>query len=139
MEKFTLGFIFNTDQTKVLLIHKLKPDWQSGKINGIGGKIELDESAEDCITRECREESSLLIEPPEWVKFALLEQTEGNVAVFTARFLGDMSTAVKNDHEDIEWFDVSGLPENVLSNLIWLIPMAKQILNGGKFTVKISY
>ena len=52
MEKFTLGFVFNADLAKVLLVHKQRPDWQSGRINGIGGKIVGDESALNCIVRE---------------------------------------------------------------------------------------
>ena len=49
----TLMFIFNSD--KVLLIHK-KTGLGVGKINGPGGKIEINESALDCSIRETQEE-----------------------------------------------------------------------------------
>ena len=38
--KYVVGFAFNKEKTKVLLIKKTKPDWQAGQLNGIGGKIE---------------------------------------------------------------------------------------------------
>ena len=50
-----------------------------------------------------------------------------------------MSEATQNDYEMIEWFDITNLPQNSLSNLIWLVPMAKQIIEGKKFDVKIVY
>ena len=40
MKKYTLGFIFTPALDKVLLVHKISPEWQAGKINGVGGKIE---------------------------------------------------------------------------------------------------
>lgn len=139
MEKFTLGFVFNADLAKVLLVHKQRPDWQSGRINGIGGKIVGDESALNCIVREWKEESALAIQPENWIRYALIKQLEGNVVVFASKFTGDMSEATQNDYEMIEWFDITNLPQNSLSNLIWLVPMAKQIIEGKKFDVKIVY
>lgn len=139
MEKFTLGFVFNSDSSKVLLIHKQKPDWQSGRINGIGGKIEAGESALDCIVRECQEECLLDIPRKNWYRYALIEQAIGDVVVFAAKFSKDMSGAKQNDYEMIEWFDTLHLPSNALSNLQWLILMAKQILDGEKFNVQIAY
>jgi hypothetical protein len=32
------GFLFRNNDTEVALIRKNKPDWQKGKLNGIGGK-----------------------------------------------------------------------------------------------------
>lgn len=42
MKKYVLGFMFSTEDRgqKVALIKKLKPKWQAGLLNGIGGKIE---------------------------------------------------------------------------------------------------
>jgi len=39
--KYTCGFIFHhTNNDNILLIRKERPKWQSGYLNGIGGKIE---------------------------------------------------------------------------------------------------
>ena len=40
MQKYSLGFVFDLPVEKVLLIEKQRPEWQKGKLNGIGGKIE---------------------------------------------------------------------------------------------------
>lgn len=43
-KNFVLGFLFNAKLDKVVLIKKNRPDYQAGKLNGLGGKIEQ----EDC-------------------------------------------------------------------------------------------
>lgn len=51
---------------KVLLLHRVKKenDIHEGNWIGLGGKIEEGESPEECIIREVREESGLLIQNP---------------------------------------------------------------------------
>jgi 8-oxo-dGTP diphosphatase len=56
--KYVLGFAF-TIGWQCLLTSKLRPDWQAGQLNGIGGKIEERESAEAAMHRECNEETGL--------------------------------------------------------------------------------
>src|SRR5437899_9779920 len=43
--------------TGVVLIQKVKPAWQSGLLNGVGGKIELGETPLDAMRREFAEET----------------------------------------------------------------------------------
>jgi 8-oxo-dGTP pyrophosphatase MutT (NUDIX family) len=43
-----------------LLIRKSKPDWQKGKLNLVGGKIEPGERVEEAAQRELSEESMLV-------------------------------------------------------------------------------
>jgi len=42
MKRMVLGFAFNPLDNTVLLILKARPDWQAGKLNGVGGKRECD-------------------------------------------------------------------------------------------------
>ena len=49
---YVLGFAFSKSGQMVLLIWKNKPEWQRGKMNGIGGKIELGEHP-DATIGEC--------------------------------------------------------------------------------------
>jgi 8-oxo-dGTP diphosphatase len=56
---YVLGFAFNTIGDKVALIRKNKPDWQKGFLNGIGGKIEKDESKRSAMVREFEEECGI--------------------------------------------------------------------------------
>lgn len=46
-------------ETKVLLIQKDRPDWQKGKLNLPGGKIEAGETPKQTAVREIKEETGL--------------------------------------------------------------------------------
>lgn len=44
---------------RILLVEKDRPEWQKGKLNLVGGKIEAGESVADAVIRELREETGL--------------------------------------------------------------------------------
>lgn len=127
MKKYTLGFIFDESLDRVLLIHKLRPVEQAGKLNGIGGKIEYGEDHFGCIVREVAEETTLITKNDEWIYLGDMGSDSWQVHVFTCIYKGDFSDAkCGNDSraEKVEWFSVKELPDRALSNLHWLIPMA---------------
>lgn len=128
--KYSLGFIFDAELQRVLLVHKEKPEWQKGRVNGIGGKFESGETPAECISRETIEESSLAIAPDEWVYVGALHQEIGDVAVLAAKYSGRLEDAIKNDYEEVGWFDVNALPSNVIENLKWLVPVSLEKLKG---------
>ena len=57
----TLGFVHDTVRDRVLLIHRgRRPgDAHAGKVNGLGGKLETEESIPQGMRREIREESGI--------------------------------------------------------------------------------
>lgn len=145
MNTCALGFIFDSNLEQVLLVHKNKPAWQAGSVNGVGGKVEPGETAIDCMVRECQEETTLEIAAEHWKRFATIEDTGGmspgsEIAIFAAVYSGDRTDAVKNDHEEIEWFPHQQLPENVNPNLRFLVPLALEVVRGhGVKEVIINY
>jgi len=62
MVRYVLGFAFSEDLERVVLIEKNRgPACNIGKLNGIGGKIELGETSPDAMEREFLEETGVLI------------------------------------------------------------------------------
>ena len=55
---FTLGVIFSNDLDKVYLLRKDHPEFQAGKLNGVGGKLEPGETYAACMAREGKEEGA---------------------------------------------------------------------------------
>ena len=39
IQHYCVGFLLRNDDKEVALIRKIKPDWQAGKLNGIGRNI----------------------------------------------------------------------------------------------------
>ncbi len=117
IRKFVVGFLFDGNGN-VALIEKNRPEWQKGRLNGIGGQIERGETPLQAMTREFHEEAG-----PEltWRHFCLVTGDSYRLYCFTSQDKTDIYT--KTD-EKVAWYPVDKLPDNALPNLLWLIPMA---------------
>ena len=133
MRNYTLGFIFTPALDRVLLVHKMSPEWQAGKINGIGGKIEEGENPLACIVREVQEETGLVTNPDQWIFLGEMGSDAWHMDVFTLMYSGDMGDAKSADKERVEWFDTRALPQNIISNLSWLVPLALDRIRNREF------
>lgn len=125
--RYTLAFIFNRDLSKVLLISKKRPAWQSGLLNGIGGKLEENELPLNGIKREVEEETNLYISKEQFKYVAQLEGKDWIVHVYSSIYEKE-ETDVKNLTDEISsWYEVASLPKNVINNLTFLIPLCLDI------------
>lgn len=78
---YVTGFLLNPSGNQVVLIRKKHPEWQAGKLNGVGGKIEpIDPSALDAMIREFREETGATISS--WIPYARLHNLENDHTIF---------------------------------------------------------
>jgi 8-oxo-dGTP diphosphatase len=124
-KEYVAGFLFSSDLIRVALIRKNKPDWQAGKLNAIGGKIELGETPEEAMIREFKEETDLYIE--RWSKFCVLSDKRGwNVHFFYKTMPSSILYSARNmTDEEILVVITNGLKAwDRMENLDWLIPMA---------------
>ena len=71
---FVVGFVFDEAKSHVLLIEKNRPKWQAGRLNGIGGKIGLEEHPESAMSREFCEEADVYW--TDWTHFAVVSGTD---------------------------------------------------------------
>ena len=82
---YVVGFLFSDDRRWVTLIRKNRPDWQAGKYNGVGGKVERGEAVQDAMVREFFEETGVKTKWDEWTEFALLHGKKSDaIYVFSA-------------------------------------------------------
>lgn len=133
MKHYVLGFLFDRVGQSVLLIQKTKPEWQKGRWNGIGGKVESDELPIHAMRREFQEETGLSI--TNWTHFctfmgsekcdpqAAKEDSEFAVHCFKC-FSETLGSAKSTTDEHVMEHAVNGHNFGFLPNLKWLIPMA---------------
>ncbi len=128
MISYVAGFLFNPSKDHVVLINKNRPKWQAGKLNAIGGKIEKGETALQAMEREYEEEAKIV--NCDWRHFCTLrgnsnlgEQWE--VFFFTAT--NDLKGVQTMTDEQVEYIQVDHLPDRIIPNLKWLIPLASDI------------
>jgi len=140
MRKYVLGFVFNDDLTKVLLIKKLRPSWQAGKHNGIGGKIEDGETPYEAMIREAKEESNIDTEYWSWLHVGDMSGIDWKVIIYVTRHQGEEYDAESLTDEEIGWFDIKDLPNEALYNLDWLVPLAlDKIKSRSLLSIDIKY
>jgi len=117
MQLATLCYVI--DKSKTLMLHRIKKkeDIHEGKWNGLGGKFEPGESPEECVIREVKEESGLLIKNPTLHGFITFPMFDGKkdwyVFMFTAnKFTGNL---IDSKEGMLEW-----IPNNKLLELnLW--------------------
>lgn len=138
---YVLGFAFDSRSGRVLLVQKSKPEWQAGRWNGVGGKVEHDESGYRAMWREFEEETTIR-ERFGWIHFGTLdiegETHAGTVHLYT-RLVDGLVNASGLDDEPVALHDPFDLPDNIISNLRWLVPMASCIAfkTGGTRQIKV--
>lgn len=125
-----LGLLFSKDRKYVALVRKQRPKVFEGALNGVGGKIEQNETSLQAIIRECLEEMGIHV--PGWNLFSTLSVTAvfggGLTVVYCYRSfltIDDLPKLEKLTDEEPGWFYVDGLDEEKLCGGIqWLIPLA---------------
>ena len=124
VKKYVTGFLFSQDTNQIVLIKKINPQWQRGLFNGIGGKVEANETSIDAMVRECAEETGVITQPVDWQYFANVFRPNGyDVDLYFART--DLALSAKTmEAEEIHIMKVSAIPKNIIPNLQWLIPLA---------------
>lgn len=138
MIDYVVGLAFSDDKSHVVTIRKLRPNWQAGMLNGIGGKIESGETPHEAMVREFKEETGCYTDSKEWRYFALIEGKQWRVYFFTTTV--PWHSISTQEEEVVGWTYVNSIISRSFKccdQLYWILPMArdKQILQ----PVKIFY
>lgn len=125
---------------KYLMLHRTKKenDLNEGKWIGVGGKFEKDETPEECLLREVKEETGLTL-----VKYRLRavitfisnEWETEYMYLFTANeFIGNLTSC---DEGELEWVD----KDDILKLNIWEGDriFLKKMIEDKFFTLKVVY
>ncbi len=121
MKHYVLGFVFNSQLNKVLLIKKERPDWMKGRWNGIGGKLEDGETPSDAMYREANEETGERYVFEHVLTFVC---PGGTIYVFAAYMKARIIPYKQIEDEELRVFNANELPYTIMmSNLKWVIPL----------------
>lgn len=140
--RHVVGFAFTPDFSRVALIRKRKPEWQRGLLNGIGGRVKVDEQSRDAMEREFFEETGVRFVGQEWTHFLTMRfpSWEGGgpgptLYVCCFAIVGEETLNVRTttaEEVGLYYWNVNDLAvHQALGNLSWLIPMAREWLKPG--------
>jgi 8-oxo-dGTP diphosphatase len=131
MTDYVAGFLLSAeDSSSVLLVEKRQPEWQAGRLNGVGGKIESGEVVYDAMVREFEEETGLRVD--DWRPFVRLVSGEHMIWFFRAwrpeLELARLHDTLNDVGERLLLVGASSVQSelvDVIPNLRWLVPLAQ--------------
>ena len=98
--QYVMGLIFDTTD-RILLIKKKRPSHQVGKWNGLGGKVEDNETITRAMTRETKEEADLDIPESSWTLMYSGSQPSGSLFVFITYISPEIMDSAKQMTDEI--------------------------------------
>jgi 8-oxo-dGTP diphosphatase len=129
MNKYTICFIKRGE--KILLLNREKSEWM-GVWNGVGGKIEKEETPLECVLREVREETGIKLDKVKveykgTVTWSVDDSYTGGMYAFIAEIpeTFDYPTPIKTVEGILDWKDLSWIlhPQNLgMANLKYFLP-----------------
>ena len=128
MKRYVCGFMFNdvSDGSlyeRVALIHKQRPEWQKGRLNGIGGHIRDGESPHQAMRREFLEEAGY--DQEKWNYFLTLKGKDYEVEFFHCNGpLDKLRSATDEKVEIVHLRDINIDNFQIIPNLLWIIFLA---------------
>lgn len=125
MTTYVAGFLFDHGHRRVALIQKARPAWQRGRLNGIGGKVEMGETPLQAMVREFHEEAGDG-DGIAWTERVVLHGPDWTVHFFSATSHVDHLFSLRGQEDEpirVVQTAAGHLPEEVLPNLRWLIPL----------------
>jgi 8-oxo-dGTP diphosphatase len=133
---YVCGFLFHPQHREVALVRKNKPEWQKGKLNGVGGKIEIGESPSAAMEREFLEEAGVRINRWKLIRIEKFSNgaPDGNETTSVHFFC---ATAQEEEWESIRQMESEEIVKwsgdinnkELMYNLRYLIPMC-EVLSG---------
>lgn len=132
---YVVGLHFDPEAEQLLMVRKLRPDWQAGHFNGPGGKIEPNETAYHAMRREFMEETGLDVD--DWQLAILYRLPAGNTLYVFSSFSFAGSFRQMED-EPLMIVRTDKLPPKMIDNLPWIIPFCIYARDGIALPVEIT-
>ncbi len=123
VERMVVGFAFTADRGSVILIRKERPEWQKGKLNGVGGHIEQGEHPNKAMTREFEEETGVHVKAERWTRVVMMEGHDWHVTFYKCGLtnLDRHHIQTMTDEKVVEV--QCDIPKGMIQNLTWLLPL----------------
>jgi 8-oxo-dGTP diphosphatase len=109
-------FLFRDSRT--LLARRHQTGFEDGKYSVIAGHLDGDESVTDAMVREAREEAGITIREQDLRLVHLMHRKSRDewIDLFftTASWRGEPTPKEPDKCDDLRWFPLAGLPENIV-------------------------
>lgn len=125
-----------SDKKRVLLVRKNSPDWQKGLYNGVGGKVEDDETPLQTMIKNCEAKLGATILNWRILDGKILENGVEILYFLTILDENEIDKLQSQTDERAELFLIKKLPKNILQDL--KIQIEKEFLISKKRDIRLS-
>jgi 8-oxo-dGTP pyrophosphatase MutT (NUDIX family) len=121
VERFKLpsaAHLFLIRHGKVLLLRRLNTGYEDGKYSVIAGHLNGDEEIKAAMIREAREEAGIEISPLDLQVVGVMHRKSNDERIdfflATTSWSGEITNREPYKCDQLAWFDLDALPENVI-------------------------
>lgn len=128
-------YIFLIKENNILLGRRFNTGWQDGNYGLPSGHLENDESLIDALIRETKEEIGVDIQPKDMEFKHVMHRRSIYVDFFfaTKQWSGEPQIMEKDKCDDIQWFPLGKLPENIVPSVKFAIENYQKNINFSEF------
>jgi len=124
---------------KILLLRRFNTGYEDGNYSMVAGHVDPGETFTQCIIREAEEEAGILLKPEDLHIVHVMHRNSGaaenneriDVFFIAEKWGGEIVNKEIHKCDDLSWFDLENLPENIL-------PYIKQAIDGIKNKIYYS-
>lgn len=115
---------------KILLQRRFNTGYEDGKYSMVAGHVDKGETFTQCLIREVKEEAGIMLSSDDLKVAHVMHRNSGTeennerVDVFfvAGKWDGEIENKEQNKCDDLSWFDLNSLPDNI-------IPYVKQAID----------
>lgn len=124
------SYLALSKDNKILLLRRFNTGYEDGNYSLIAGHVDLGENFTQCMIREAAEEADIILTPIDLQVAHVMHRNTPDVksneridVFFVAKqWTGDIINKEPHKCDDLSWFDLDNLPENI-------IPYIKQAID----------
>lgn len=115
---------------KILLARRTNTSWRNGQYSLIAGHLDPNESLRTAMIREAQEEAGITIEPTDLSFVHVMHHVENEAYIdfffTTDTWVGEPHICEPDKCDDMQWFNLTALPDNVVPNVREVISLYAQ-------------
>ncbi len=121
IERFTFlaaVYLILIKDGKVLLLRRCNTSYQDGNYGLVSGHLEGGETAKQGIIREAYEEAGIILNPEDLEVVNIMQVREYfNIFLRAEKWSGDIINKELDKCDDLAWYDLNGLPKNIVPEI----------------------
>ncbi len=128
------SYLLLIKDNSVLLLRRANTGFEDGNYSLIAGRVDPNETFTQTIIREAEEEAWIILKPEDLDVVHLLHRNSGQAeynervdVFFTAqKWQGEIINKEPHKCDDLSWFDLDNLPDNIIPYIKKVIEKTKQ-------------